>query len=131
MLMYYDARPYSMNGMFDTDFYTPLKGYYPFRFFGELYRMGESVKPCYAEAPVDCTAARRNGKMGVLLTNFADDDSAPAEEVTLNMQGVSGKTAHVYLLDTERNGELVKTAPLDTALTIELPLYSVCYIRIE
>ncbi|MBQ4086215.1 MAG: hypothetical protein IJC54_06560, partial [Clostridia bacterium] len=37
MLMYYDARPCGMNGMFSTDFICDcLKGYYPFRMFNEL-----------------------------------------------------------------------------------------------
>jgi len=130
MLMYYDARPCGMNGMFDTDFYTPLKGYYPFRFFGELYRMGEYVSPAYTEAPVYCTAARGAGGMGILLTNFSDDDNAPAESVTLRMQGVSGKTARIYLLDETRDAALTQTVALGDTLTLELPLYSVCYIRI-
>ena len=131
MLMYYDARPCNMNGMFDTDFYTPLKGYYPFRFFGELYRMGEYVRPVFTEPPVYCTAARGNGKMGILLTNFADDDNAPAQTVTLKPEGVSGRTARVYLLDAEHDAELVQTLTLDSTLTLELPLYTVAYIHIE
>ena len=130
LLMYYDARPCGMNGMFDTDFLTPLKGYYPFKFFGELYRMGEFVEPHYNEAPVYCTAARGNGRAGILLTNFLDDDNAPAETVTLNMEGVSGKTAHLYVLDAERDGELTETMTLGESLTLELGLYSVYYLEI-
>ena len=131
MLMYYDARPCQMNGMFDTDFLTPLKGYYPFRFFGALYRMGEFVEPHYNEVPIYCTAARGNGKAGILLTNFLDDDNAPAESVTLRMEGVSGKTARIYRLDAEHDGELTQTRTLGECLTLELPLYSVCYVEID
>jgi hypothetical protein len=131
MLMYYDARPCSMNGMFDTDFLTPLKGYYPFKFFGALYRMGEAVKPIYEESPIYCTAARGNGKMGILLTNFHDDDNAPAEEVTLCMEGVAGKTARICMLDSERDGDVTEVCTLASTLTLMLPLYSVCYIEIE
>ncbi len=131
MLMYYDARPCEMNGMFDTDFLTPLKGYYPFKFFGALYRMGEYVKPIYPEAPIYCAAARGNGKIGVLLTNFTDDDNARAEEVTLEMQGVSGKTAHIYLLSETKDAELTETRTLGECLTLKVPLYSVCYVEID
>ncbi|MBO5374863.1 MAG: hypothetical protein J6A54_05405, partial [Clostridia bacterium] len=39
MLMYYDARPGTFNGLFD--FYTmrPLKGYYPFLIYSRLYEL--------------------------------------------------------------------------------------------
>ncbi len=50
--MYYDARPCTMNGMFHTDFLSSLKGYYPFKMFGELYRMGENVPVNYTEVPI-------------------------------------------------------------------------------
>ena len=50
MLMYYDARPCGMNGLFNTDFVNEcLKGYYPFRMFNELYKLGNSV-----EVTCDC-----------------------------------------------------------------------------
>ena len=45
MLMYYDARPCAMNGMFATDYVCDLlKGYYPFRMFNELYKLDHAVK---------------------------------------------------------------------------------------
>ena len=44
MLMYYDARPCGMNGMFSTDFVCDrLKGYYPFYMFNALYQLGTEV----------------------------------------------------------------------------------------
>jgi hypothetical protein len=93
--------------------------------------MGEAVKPIYEESPIYCTAARGNGKMGILLTNFHDDDNAPAEEVTLCMEGVAGKTARICMLDSERDGDVTEVCTLASTLTLTLPLYSVCYIEIE
>lgn len=44
MLMYYDAHPCCMNGLFCTDWVCEnLKGYYPFRMFNELYKKEHSV----------------------------------------------------------------------------------------
>lgn len=130
MLMYYDARPCSMNGMFDTDFLTPLKGYYPFKMFGELYRMGEFVRPEYEEAPIYCTAAKSDTSAGIMITNFSDDNSAPTKTVEIELRGVEGKQAELYLLDETHDMEVVDTFILGNKLTVEIPLYSVCLVRI-
>ena len=131
MLMYYDARPCGMNGMFDTDFLTPLKGYYPFRMFGALYRMGSFVRPQYESTPIYCTAAMGEGKAGILVTNFLDDDAAPAERVTLELKGVEGKQISLYLLDEAHDATLVDTQTVGDRLTLEIPLYSVYYLEID
>ena len=57
MLMYYDARPTVFNGMFD--FYTlrPLKGYYPFLWYGMLYDM-EAEIACTGDLPENLYALR-------------------------------------------------------------------------
>ena len=129
LLMYYDARPCAMNGMFDTDFRTPLKGYYPFKMFGELYRMGEFVRPEYTEVPIYCTAAKGETGAGIMITNFVDDDSAPDVTVELEPAGLSGRTAELYVLDSAHDMELVKTFTLEDKLTLDIPLYAVYFIK--
>ena len=131
MLMYYDARPCGMNGMFDTDFLTPLKGYYPFKFFGELYRMGEFVRPEYTESPIYVTAARGEDAAGVMLTNYDEDDAAPAQEVVLTMRGVEGKMASIYMLDQTHDATLIEGVVLGESLTLTVPLHAVCFVKIE
>ena len=131
MLMYYDARPCGMNGMFDTDFYTPLKGYYPFKMFGELYRMGEYVRPEYTESPIYCTAAKDDTRAGIMITNFSDDDAAETQRVEINVKGVNGKTCKLYLLDSDHDMELADSFELTDKITVDIPLYSVYYIVIE
>lgn len=131
MLMYYDARPCAFNGLFDTDLSYPLKGYYTFKFFGELYRMGEFVRPEYTEGPIFATAACGNGKAGVMLTNFAEDDASPAVQVTLELLGVEGKTAKLYLLDQAKDATPVDTIQLSEKTILDIPLYSVCFLSIE
>ena len=131
MLMYYDARPCGMNGMFDTDFYTPLKGYYPFKMFGELYRMGEYVRPEYTPSPIYCTAAKDNTRAGIIFTNFNDDDNAETHRVEIHADGAYGKECKLYLLDNEHDMELVDSFMVTDKLTLDIPLYSVCYVEIE
>ena len=129
LLMYYDARPCAMNGMFDTDFRTPLKGYYPFKMFGELYRMGEFVRAEYKEEPIYCTAARNGENAGIMITNFIDDDNAPTETVEIELTGLSGRNAELYVLDPTHDMALVDTLTLGDKLILDIPLYSVYFLK--
>ena len=111
MLMYYDARPSGMNGMFCTDFICDcLKGYYPFRMFNELYKLGESVQVENGEN-IYGTAACSDKKAAVMLTHYNDDDSAQPKDVRVEMHGLSGENgvrARYYLLDREKDMALVR-----------------------
>jgi len=135
MLMYYDARPCLWNGMFDTDFHTPIKGYYPFWMFGALYRMGNYVKPEYQEGPLFCCAATDGEKAGILLTHFDDEDTAPDAEATLFLSGLEGKKEiAVYRLDETRDASLSETLPVtgsSQSLFLTLPLYTTVYLEIR
>lgn len=109
MLMYYDARPCGMNGMFSTDFICDcLKGYYPFRMFNELYKLGTAVQVQAGEGVYAC-AARGEGKAAVMLTHYNDDDAAQAQEVPLELRGLQGRVrAKYYLLDAKHDMKLVR-----------------------
>ena len=111
MLMYYDARPCGMNGMFSTDFVCDcLKGYYPFKMFNELYKLGESVEVKNGGDIYGC-AARSEKRAAVMLTHYDDDDATEAKTVRVEMRGFnaeSGVRAKFYLLDQDRDTELVK-----------------------
>ena len=131
MLMFYEAAPSIWNGMFHTDYKTPLKGYYPFKMFNELYKMGNFVRPEYEESPIYCTAAIGDEGAGIMLTNYSDDDNAEAQTVTLKLVGVAGKTAEIYTLDNERDCELTSTVTLSDELTLELPLFTTAYVKIS
>ncbi len=131
MLMYYDARPCGMNGMFNTDFLTPLKGYYPFKMFGELYRMGGFVRPEYTASPIYCTAACGEEGAGIMITNYSEDDTAPAEPVEIELCGVEERSATLYLLDETHDMEQVGTLTLGNKLTLTLPLFSTYFIKIH
>ena len=110
ILMYYDARPCGMNGMFSTDLVCDrLKGYYPFEAFNTLYQLGNEVQSQDAD---DCwiCAAKKKGKAAVMLSHFTEDPAA-TEQYLLNLNHLSeGKAikAAFYLLDETHDLELVR-----------------------
>ena len=112
MLMYYDARPCAMNGMFCTDWVCEcLKGYYPFVMFNTLYKLGEYVKSSVDGENCYACAAKNDEEAALMLTYYNDDDSAGEKNVKINISDIqiSGAvTAKYYLLDENHDLELVK-----------------------
>ena len=117
MLMYYDARPSAFNGLFD--FYTlyPLKGYYPFQWYGMFYDLDAEVCST-AEIPDLYTlcGCDRDGKVLSVVTYYTDDDTVGDKTVAVDF----GKESEyeIYLLDKEHDAELVRVTK-DLTLTLE------------
>ncbi len=109
MLMYYDTRPSSFNGVFD--FYTvePLKGYYALYWYGMFY---DCVKEIRAENKIEniysLCGVDENGKTLSVITYYSDDDNSENKKVKVDF-GKKGNY-EIYLLDSEHNGELVEIA---------------------
>ncbi len=134
-MMYYDARPCTWNGMFDTTFLTPLKGYYPFKMFGELYRLGGEAKTESDDGTVFAVGARGENTAAVMATYFDDSDSAEPKDVEFEFSGLPAgmKKISYYLLDGEHDDELVRcdSTSADTVSTVlKTGLYSTWFIRI-
>ena len=101
MLMYYDARQYTpWNGMFD--FYTsePLKGYYPFKMFSTLYKLGNQTECESDDRDIIATSAADNENCAVMITYYALD-KAEDKTVKINTGLSSGMVC--YLLDEEND----------------------------
>ena len=109
MLMYYDARPCGMNGMFKTDIVCDrLKGYYPFYMFGQLYRLGTSAAISVEDGNTYAVAATGDNEAAVMLTRYNDDDSTPADTVSLELGGFGGENGtevEIFILDETRDLE--------------------------
>ena len=109
MLMYYDARPCGMNGMFKTDIVCErLKGYYPFYMFGQLYHLGRSAAVAVEDENNYAVAATGDSEAAVMLTRYNDDDSTPADTVSVDLCGFgadSGTEIEIFILDEERDLE--------------------------
>ena len=132
-LMYYDARPCGMNGLFDTDFvFICLKGYWPFRMFNELYKLGSCVKSeCDGENGYVC-AAKNDKKAAVMLAHYSENDAAPGETYDIEIAGAGDGIAKCYLLDEGHDMSYVAAAELkDGRLQLKLPLFGVYLIEIE
>lgn len=111
MLMYYDARPCGMCGLFDTDTLNLLKGYYAFYQFKELRRLGNAVALEAQNGNIYAYAATDGMDGAVFLTHYEDVDEVPDEEVCLEIENIgtkNGVRAEYYLLDGENDNSLVR-----------------------
>ncbi len=112
MLMYYDARPCAMNGMFCTDFVCEcLKGYYPFKMFNQLYQLGHAAEVTSEDDSIFLCAAKGENTAAIMLTHYSDDDSAEAKTVEINIEGFSdaeGIKAEYYVLDEQNDMALIR-----------------------
>jgi hypothetical protein len=132
MLMYYDARPTTWNGLFDLTQidYSTTTGYYPFPMFNVLYRLGKEVESTTDNESIYACAARDGDTAGVVLTHFNDDDTTDAETVTVELNDLGGRTeAEFYLLDDNHRLTLSQKVTFsgDLAWDIELPNFT-CYL---
>jgi len=111
MLMYYDARPCGMNGMFNTDFVCDcLKGYYPFLMFNRLYQLGKAIKVENLPADVYVTAATDDKDFAAMVTFYNDVDETEDKEIKLTFDGIAGKNGVKVTcrkLDAESDNEVV------------------------
>ena len=134
--MYYDARPCEMNGMFDSDFLTPLKGYYPFVMFSTLYEIGTETS-AYSECPNIFVMSAMDERSGaVLITNYSDDDADSARDIRLSVSGLRDGPwkASYRLLDEKHDSELVHEEYISCSraeLYLNIPLFGVVLITLE
>lgn len=141
MLMYYDARPCAMNGLFATDYVCDrLKGYYPFRMFNALVKCGMSVEATSDYEPLYVCAAKEqaeNGKMAVLVTHFDENDAAEAKSVKItlaDMDITEPMKISYYILDETHDEELVREEIVTgktAAAYLTLPNFTTYLIKIE
>lgn len=125
MLMYYATTPSVFNGIFD--FYTlrPLKGYYPFSWYGEFYdyykeiRAEQTPKDIYTVCGMD-----KDGKVMAIITHYTDDDNKGIEKIKVDF----GKDSEyeIYLLDKNHDGELLQ---ITKDLSFEIPVFSCIKIK--
>lgn len=138
LLMYYDARPCAMNGLFSTDIVSDrLKGYYPFRMFNALVKCKTSV-----ETATDCKnlyicAAKCEDKGAIMLTHFDDDDNAAPRDIKLSLENMNfdgNVKLSYYVLDNEHDEELVREETVfgkNAAAFLKLENFTTYLIKIE
>ena len=134
MLMYYDARTGTWyNGIFD--FYTqqPLKTFYDFVVWSKLMDLGKQF-----ELNVDAGegiravgATDENGKAGIALCRYFEQDEMPAEiPVTIRIKGKKFTSATALLLDEDNDlTETSCTCNADGSVTFYMKGNSVVYVE--
>jgi len=105
MLMYYDARPCTYNGLYN-EFLDQLKTYYAYKWYGMFYETTGEVR---SENTVDniysLCGCYEDGKALAVITYFTNEEDAPEKEITVDF-GREGKY-EIYLLDEEHDATLI------------------------
>ena len=134
-LMYYDARvEKTWNGLFDSDTLLPIKGYYAFKAFSELYQTGQSVRMEYNDTQIYASAARSTNRVAVLLTNYADEEPAP-KQICMKLEGLDAKAdrcAEIYTVSETNNLELLEKRPVvDSGIQLTIPAYHIYLLIVD
>lgn len=134
MLMYYDARPCAMNGLFKMDSpWICLKGYYPFCMFNELYRLGSAVEVNNTDN-VYAVAAKRDSDAAVMLSYYDEEEKEPQKSICLSFAGLEGDyKAEIYLLDEDNDNILIKEDYLsagNSTIHLTMPLFSTVFVKL-
>lgn len=102
MLMYYDARPTALNGLFDDYTLRPLKGYYALRMFSELYKLGGEVISTADDENLYTAAAVKDGKAGAMICHYSVDKNATGKWVDINLDGLGdADSLRYYIVDKD------------------------------
>ena len=108
LLMYYDARPGGFNGLFDYYTYEPLKGYYPFKMFSELYKLGNQI-PCEHEMKNIYALGAKNDvdEYAFMITRYECDDTVTdTKEIEIIFSGLKNRKFLCFVVDSNRNQEV-------------------------
>ena len=112
MLMYYDARPYGMNGLFSSDpTLTPLKTYHVYNAFADLKELGECVDIEYEAEDLYAVAATNGNENAMLLTFYNDDVESSEKNISIEVSGANScgcVIAELYLLNENNDMELIR-----------------------
>ena len=134
LLMYYDARPCGMNGMFSTDFVCDrLKGYYPFYIFNRLYQLGTQAASTDADS-LYTLAAVSDTAGAIMITHYEDDDAAASCTAAIECNGLGPVRAKWYILDAAHDLELIREETYTAdgyTLYAEVPNFTTYLIEFE
>ena len=138
MLMYYDARPCSMNGLFSTDIVSDrLKGYWAINFFGELYRLGTALEVKCDDPAIYAAVAKSEDALSLMLTYFEDKDDAEGRRVEISLSDlpIDGAAEVTFRrLDAAHDGDVVLKQIItakDATLYADLDLFTTLLISIK
>lgn len=132
MLMYYDGRPSTWNGLFAQYTYKKLKTYYVFKAWSKLRDLGKEISLEYGNKKgIYGTAATDGKKVGIMLARYFEQDNLPKDlKITLKVPGVDLRGVKVYTID--ENSDFTDSPyriTSDGDLVIYLKANSIVYIE--
>jgi hypothetical protein len=95
----------------------PTKGFYAFKRFNTLYRLGEQVALCGDAKPIYATAAAGADGVGMMVANVCDEGC----EVALELSGVTTPIC-IRLTDERHTDEKIMTLAITGDVTVTLPM---------
>ena len=105
---------------------APLKPYYAFEAFNELYTMG-SEKKVYCDSDTLCAAAASDGeRAGLLISNYSDEDT----ELELSLSGIPEGMLEIRLTDEHRDFEKIMSLASAGTLRLHFPLSKNAFVYI-
>ncbi len=107
MLMYYDARPCSMNGLFDFYSFRPLKGYYSIKTWGEMLTLGNACEAVSGIPDVYTAAAANGEERMMMLTYYTNEETAFPKTFEVEITGTEDRELSLYLLDKTHDMEKI------------------------
>ncbi len=130
MLMYYDARPTGMNGLFDLYTLEPLKGYYPFLIYSKLKELENGVDTVSDDSDIYAVASVKEDKAGIMLSYYTENDYLLNKGVTIEAAGFDLSGAKIYITDEENTMSLYPAREFtDNKITLYLKRNSIVYIE--
>ena len=135
MLMYYDARPSTYNGLFDA-FFDRRKGYYSINMFSDLKELGNYVPTENSENIYSC-AATNGDECALMVCHYNENDFANEREVELQLDGLTANQKHlveVYCLDAEHDCEKVSSSVVEGEsgkINLIMKNFTTCFVKIS
>ena len=99
MMMYYDARPGAFNGLFDYYTMEPLKGYYPFYIFSNLYELGTHTLSESDDECVYAVCSSDGEKHRAMVTYYSEKDDDGPKFVRISIKGADTSRARVFVIN--------------------------------
>lgn len=131
MLMYYDARPCTMNGLFDLYFYQPLKGYYAIYQFANLYDMGDSCACDTDDDEVFAAAAKDENSRGMMICRYSPKVGLAPKAVSVKLNAADANSRwKAQWVDADRTMAEETLTATDGTLTLTMPENSFVYLSI-
>ncbi len=115
MMMYYDASPCAMNGLWDFYTWYPIKGYWSIYSFADLYDLGTAVKTDSDDKDIYALGAKDEaGNKAVLVCYYTDETDKQEKTVTVKLDSYEKNETDIYTVDEDHDYTVTDTQSGDT-----------------